>query len=78
MHRRTRRRQKEKQEKKKSRMIFILAQPILALKKLFRSTLPKAGPVYLLCNFPAENDVFENCKKKKNLGYGLTLFKARK
>ena len=48
-------------------MIFILAQPILALKKTFSFYFAAKGsraPVYLLCNFPAENDVFENCKEK--------------
>ena len=60
---------KKKSKKKEVKNDFHSCTTNFSLeKKLFRSTLPKAEPVYLLCNFPAENDVFENCKKKKKLG----------
>ena len=61
---------KEKQGKKKSRMIFILAQPILALKKLFRSTLlPKAVErrcIYYVI-FPRKTTYSKTAKKKLGL-----------
>ena len=69
MHRRTRRRQKGKRKtrKKEVKNDFHSCTTNFSLEKTFSFYFAAKGsraPVYLLCNFPAENDVFENCKEK--------------
>ena len=58
---------KEKQGKKEVKNDFHSCTTNFSLEKTFSFYFAAKGsraPVYLLCNFPAENDVFENCKEK--------------